>query len=275
MLYLVLKAFVPTYAAGFVGDQSALSVAANITLMHGFLPGAFTGVVPGGWSIGTEWAFYLTFPLLFAGCWKLHSLFGWKILLAPAVIVALVSAMILVHLGMANGLFWFWYDFVFNQFPIFMIGIILFFLVRDDLFRPVLGRDIPMFLIFTGIGLWILNRHFFVMLPLVSAISFVFLFNILRATSGSLGLVERIGRASYSMYIFHFVFAVFATAAILKAFPVGGAWANPAFGVALAISTAATYLVARVSERVIERRFIEFGRIVTTSHPPSQAASRG
>jgi peptidoglycan/LPS O-acetylase OafA/YrhL len=156
-----------------------------------------------------------------------------------------------------------------------MIGIILFFLVRDNLFPPVLGRDIPMFMIFTGFGLWILKGHFFVVLPLTSAISFVFLFNILRATSRSFGLVERIGRASYSMYIFHFVFAVFATAAILKVFPVSGTWANFAFGLALAISTAATYLVARVSEKFIEHGFIEFGHILTKSHSAPEAASPG
>ena len=272
--YLGLRALVPD-TAGMLGDQPAVNVAANIALVHGFLPGAFTGAVPGGWSIGTEWAFYLMFPLLFAGCWKLHSLFGWKILLVPTVIVALVSALILVDLGIANDLFWFWYDFVFNQLPIFMIGIILFFLVRDNLFQPVLGRDIPVFVIFTTIGLWVLKSHFFVLLPLISAISFVFLFNILRATSRSFGLIERIGRASYSMYIFHFVFAVFTTAAILKAFPVGAAWANSAFGAALVISTAATYLVARISEKFIEHRFIEFGRILTRSHSPPEAVSRG
>lgn len=271
--YLGLSAFVPN-TAGMLGYQPAVNVAANIALVHGFLPGAFTGVVPGGWSIGTEWAFYLVFPLLFAGCRTLHSRLGWKILLVPTAIVAVISALILVDLGIANDLFWFWYDFVFNQLPIFMIGVILFFLVRDNLFRPVLGRDIPMFVLFTVVGIWTLDKHLFALLPLVSAISFAFLFNILRATSRSLGLIEHIGRASYSMYIFHFVFAVFAATAILKAFPVGAAWANSVFGAALAISTAATYMVARVSERFIEHRFIEFGRILTRSHSRSEAASR-
>lgn len=125
-LYLGLAAFVPTYTAGWVGDRSAVSVAANIALVHGFLPTAFTGVVPGGWSIGTECAFYLLFPILFAGCMKLHRLFGWKILLVPTAIVAAASALILAHVGITKGLFYFWYDFVFNQLPIFMIGITLF-----------------------------------------------------------------------------------------------------------------------------------------------------
>jgi peptidoglycan/LPS O-acetylase OafA/YrhL len=210
------------------------------------------------------------FPLLFAGCSKLHSLFGWKVLLVPTLIVAVVSALILAHLGIANGLFYFWYDFVFNQLPVFMIGIILFFLVRDDLFQPRLGRDILIFIIFSAVGLWVLKGRLFIVLPLVSALSFIFLFNILRATSRSFGLVERIGRASYSMYIFHFVFAVFATSAILKVFPVSGIWGSVAFGGALMVSTAATYLVARGSEKFIEHRFIELGRNLTRSHSPER-----
>ncbi len=120
-----------------------------------------------------------------------------------------------------------------------------------------------MFVLASGVAIWALKRQFFIALPLASAISFIFLFNILRATSRSFGLVERIGRASYSMYIFHFVFAVFVTRAILKTVPMDGAWENFSFGAALTISTAATYLVARVSEKVIEHRFIEYGRKLT------------
>ncbi len=57
-------------ANGIVGrtlleDYSLANVAANVLLVHGFYPPANNTVVPGGWSIGTEVAFYAIFPTIF------------------------------------------------------------------------------------------------------------------------------------------------------------------------------------------------------------------
>lgn len=45
---------------------TAANLLANAAFVHGFVPGAQNGIVPGGWSIGTEMAFYAAFPLLMA-----------------------------------------------------------------------------------------------------------------------------------------------------------------------------------------------------------------
>ena len=267
--YLGLRALLPEDAGLLGSEQPAQNVLANVTLVHGFMPSAFTGVVPGGWSIGTEWAFYLIFPLLFSGCLKMQTLFGWKILLVPTGIVAAASALILAKVGISNNNFWFWYDFILNQIPVFMTGIILFFLVQANAFQPDLRRDIPMFFLISAVGIWALKMNLFIALPLVSAIAFVFLFNILRFSIRTDGLIERIGRASYSMYIFHFAAVLFAARAVAIIFPVQDTWESAAYGVALVISTIATYFVSRVSEKHIEQLFIAYGRILTKSGSPA------
>ena len=269
VFYLVLRALLPENSGLLGSEQPARNVLANIALVHGFMPSAFTGVVPGGWSIGTECAFYLMFPLLFSGCLKMQNQFGWKILLVPTGIVAAASALILAKVGISNNIFWFWYDFILNQLPVFMTGIILFFLVQREAFQPDLRRDVPMFLLFSAAGIWALKMNLFIVLPVVSAISFVFLFNILRFSILTDGLIERIGRVSYSMYIFHFAAVLFAAKAVPIIFPAQDTWQNAAYGMALVISTITTFLISRVSEKYIEQRFITYGRTLAKSSSPS------
>ena len=44
---------------------NAINIISNLTFVHGFFPPANNNIVPGGWSIGTEMAFYALFPALF------------------------------------------------------------------------------------------------------------------------------------------------------------------------------------------------------------------
>ena len=44
-------------------QPAATSILYHSFLLHGLIPSAFEQVVPGGWSIGCEWAFYLAFPM--------------------------------------------------------------------------------------------------------------------------------------------------------------------------------------------------------------------
>jgi len=117
----------------------------------------------------------------------------------------------------------------------------------------------------SAVGILALKMNLFIVLPLVSAISFVFLFNIMRFSIRTDGLLERIGRASFSMYIFHFVGVLFAAKAVSIIFPIEGDWENATYGMALVISTVATYFVAGVSKKHIEDRLIAYGRTFTKS----------
>ncbi len=262
-LFWMIKSFVPQLVKGYLGEYSGTALAANLVLLHGLQPGAFEGLVPGGWSIGTEWAFYLLFPALYPACCWLRDTWEWKVLLLLLAAMAGVAALLLAYVGMNNSIYWFWYDSIINQLPEFLVGIILFMAVQDGAFRPNLRRDVPAFLFTGALAIWVLYAHLFGALPLASAISFVFLFNILRVTSTSYGLVERIGRASYSMYVFHTVFAVCATRAILGIVAIPESLETAAFAAACGGSILATYLVGRASEKLIEHPFIALGRRLT------------
>jgi peptidoglycan/LPS O-acetylase OafA/YrhL len=180
--------------------------------------------------------------------------------LFPLAALAGAAVLLLAHVGMKNDNYWFWYDSIINQLPILLLGIILFMAVQDGAFRPNLRRDVAAFLFTGALAIWVLYARLFGALPFASAISFVFLFNILRVTSTSYGLVERIGRSSYSMYVFHTVFAVCATRAVLGSVAVPESWETAAFAAACVGSILATYLVGRASEKLIEHPFIALGR---------------
>jgi len=263
ILFFSLQSLFPQLTAGMLGDFTPANLLANVTLLHGLMPTAFTGLVPGGWSIGTEWAFYLVFPVLFVTCLKTHDMWGYRVLLLPCAILAGANILLLTRIGMANERYWFWYDSVLNQLPVFVAGILLFLAVHSGAFRPDLRRDIPAFAFTSLLAVLALKAKLFALLPPASAISFVFLFNIFRSTSTSYGLIEKIGRVSYSMYVFHTVFAVFATRSVLEIFPMPDAYENAAFGAACMVSIPLTWLVGRFSEKYIEQPFIAFGRRLT------------
>lgn len=268
--YACLTMLFPKYTAG-LANTSALSLAANLALIHSLIPETFSGAMPGGWSIGTEWTFYAIFPVLFAASQKLVAAWNWRSLVLPAMLMALASfaTAFAITGGMENESFYFWYCSLLTQIPVFLIGIILFLGMQAGDLKPSIKRDVPLFTIFSALSIWILDMRWMLLLPLSSALSFIFLFNILRVTSTRYGLIERIGRASYSMYVFHAFFAMVGTRMILKRWPVPAGWENSAFLVFLVGTVAATYGVAHLSELLVERRFIGLGQSLTKSQPLS------
>jgi peptidoglycan/LPS O-acetylase OafA/YrhL len=267
-LYAAIAWIVPRYDAG-MANTSPLSLAANLALIHGLVPKLFNGAVPGGWSIGTECAFYALFPWLFAACQTAMSRWGWRALLLPIALISTLSFALVSAItgGRENQAFYFWYCSMVTQLPVFLIGIALFMATQSGAMVPKPRRDVPLFLVASAIALWFLAERWMLLLPLASAVSFVFLFNVLRITSVRFGLIERIGRASYSMYVFHVFFAATVTRQVLQAWPVPAGWEIPAFFAFLAVTVLATYCVALLSERLIERRFIGRGQKLIRSEP--------
>lgn len=110
-------------------------VALTASFLHGWHPATINSIVPGGWSVADEVGFYVLFPFLAA------AIRGWKTALA-----AFVLAMVL-----ASGIFraaWHWRAAVWpgqpdalvapfvdlwlpTQLPVFMVGFVLFFAIRN------------------------------------------------------------------------------------------------------------------------------------------------
>jgi len=267
-LYAAAAWLFPKYDAG-LANTSPLSLATNMALIHGLVPKLFSGAVPGGWSIGTECAFYAAFPWLFAVCQRVGSTWGWRALVLPVALISITSFAIVFAItgGIENKAFYFWYCSLLTQIPVFLIGIILFLAVQSGALISSPKRDIPLFLVSSAIAIWVLAERWMLLLPLSSAVSFVFLFGILRLSSVRFGLIERIGRVSYSMYVFHAFFAATVTRMILRAWPLPAGWEFFAFFAFLAGTIIVTYGVAQLSEILVERRFIGLGQSLIKSEP--------
>jgi peptidoglycan/LPS O-acetylase OafA/YrhL len=248
---------------GFASEKQVL---ANVFLFHGFIPSANNNVVPGGWSIGTEVAFYAIFPLLFPASQYAVKRYGQRALLTlliGAIVIDYAYLDIAARFGQPISNNSFAYFSIFNQLPVFIVGIAAFHLLNEgSLQRPSYLRDLFGFSIGTACGLYLLiagTSVSYMVLPAVAAISFIFLLRLLSApVFDRARWLGRVGQLSYSVYIFHFVFAWDVGGAIVSRM---GESASPdlLFGCLFLASMAASLSVASLTERLIEKPGIALG----------------
>lgn len=114
---------------------SATDIALTVTFLNGWHPLTLTSVVPGGWSIVVEMSFYLIFPLLMLFIRNVRTaIIGF-------VLSAAVSLVIMAILWPQRASLWpgisdelvatllsLWLP---SQLPVFMIGFITYFAIRD------------------------------------------------------------------------------------------------------------------------------------------------
>jgi len=249
-----------------VVPYSLENVIANITFMHGLIPSANNNIVPGGWSIGTEMVFYLIFPLLFAfskSIAKKHFAYLFALFLSCFVFNLVVQMGIneVTHRSMhING---FRYFNIVNQLPVFVLGIITYFLHKQFAHPMLYSRSISVFgfLFFSGIAVWLLNVKGdwqAAIIPIASAISFVFLLNWLKTLSVNSRIICKVGEVSYSMYVFHFIFAWLMVPTILSKLPYVGN-SDIELLIAFLLTSILTFLVAIITQKFIEARGISIG----------------
>jgi peptidoglycan/LPS O-acetylase OafA/YrhL len=246
------------------------AITANILFIHGFVLSANNNIVPGGWSIGTEMAFYLLFPILFGlfdraykryGIISLYGLVGLSILLDIGVQLTLQQ---LFTIGLDDNSF-FYYSLI-NQLPVFLLGMTIFFhhhhKILVQLSVPI---QTAIFSTITVVGIILLpfKQYWLVatFLPVITGISFVFLLNILRELKYSNIFLTEIGRFSYSMYIFHFMFAWYLVPGIgltLKK----GILPELLLVCSIVLVTRLTFAVAKLSQKYIEAPGIWLGKVL-------------
>lgn len=273
----------PSHASTYTPFNLAL----NVLFLHGFSPSAFSGIVPGGWSISTEMTFYLMFPALFLFLKRLYQRVGlWPLYAVTAAAIGIDLAfqwevISIFGKGIENNNIL--YCSIIDQLPVFLIGMTIFFSIghgknpdakdKTQAYDPVsirrnFLRDCFGFLIFTLIGIILMHSHTLlgdknnismVFLPSASAVSFFFLLNICRVYVRKIGVLEKFGQLSFSMYIFHFVFAWWMTKMVadyLSEFV-------PhliVYVATLALTILCTYGVAVFSRVLVEDPFIDYGR---------------
>lgn len=265
-LYFFLNVVVGGLNNGTPPDAyTPMSVLANLIFVHGFVVAANNSIVPGGWSIGTEMAFYVIFPLLFSLCLMMRTKRGpgavWM-LASLTFVLCIVAIAALLHIFhpvfRVNS---FLYYNLLSQLPVFMLGIATFLQYEqrsEKLADP--GVSLMLFAILTIAAGYFLRSQNSWLLPVTAGMSFVFLLDFLRTVQPAAKLIARIGELSYSMYVFHFVFVWYAVGWVVKRIEFLGPAAMLAIiylgGVAL------TFCVALVTEAVIERHGIAVGRAI-------------
>jgi peptidoglycan/LPS O-acetylase OafA/YrhL len=248
---------------------TSFNIISNVLFFHGFYPPANTNIVLGGWSIGTEMAFYLVFPILFFIAKQLQDL--------PVIVLILFAGMLVAGdfylmqytesvFGLRMGNNGFIYYNLANQILVFMTGISLYFLERKKIMHQwTWWLDMFIFLLLSaaGIFVWKLELTYsFFFIPILAGVSFVFLYNVFRKNDHlNIGLLRKIGQLSFSMYVFHFVFAYQLTGFVAnKLFPY---LPNVVLLVVCYLAAVAmTMAVAFVTEKWIEKPGIHLGRLI-------------
>lgn len=248
----------------FPPNYTTLNIISNMIFVHGFYPSANNNIVPGGWSIGTEMAFYLLIPSLFYIFQKLKIKYGFKILFIT--LVTIIFSIYGVELYMLSQDFTiknnsFLYFNLLNQLPVFLIGIILFYWQGKSYFFK--NKSLFLFLLFTALALYLLSINIkisYIFMPLLSSLSFLFLFTLFKENHYlNRKLLRRIGELSFSIYIIHFLFAIEVSHQLEKLLnPI----LNPIMMLLFLflVTTTCSYFLALLTEKFIEKPGIALGK---------------
>lgn len=115
------------------GDATAFNIFAHFTFIFALIPSLFNTLVPGCWTVANEILFYATIPVLFTVIKKLQT--SVLLLIGGGIIGTLTwiyaSALVLTGQLDQNYIYW-WFP---NQFAVFCLGIVMFFLLKKSLFE--------------------------------------------------------------------------------------------------------------------------------------------
>lgn len=211
VFYVLLDGFSSRYWAP--NGITWIDIMENFFFLHGWTPTSINSVVPGGWSIATEMCFYIFIPFLYNTLKNIKSV-------SAAILISIISSQILnqVILKMfspyytesnnylLSSFLYFWFP---NQVPIFLFGILLFFLQREYLLvSNKNSRLFSLFFITVSIFFMYGATHLsYIPEYFIFGIAFVILGYSLSLYSNPLfvnKLICFIGNVSFSLYLWHF-----------------------------------------------------------------------
>lgn len=245
-------------------NYTFINVVSNFLFLNSFNPDGYNNIVPGGWSIGTEMFFYLCFPFIFMIYERVQKNYLFLMLPLIALIIANIY-MVLGYLVFKDVIFTslFFYGFLPNQLPVFLIGMSYYFLEKKELLRASAIISTLAFAILFACSFFIFRmlRHNTNIYIFVATLSFSFLFQSLKKAKIDFSFLSRIGQLSFSIYVFHFLFAypLSHKVSILLAGHVN------TLGVILiniTLSLLLSILVSILSEKLIEKPGINLGKML-------------
>jgi peptidoglycan/LPS O-acetylase OafA/YrhL len=263
-VYAVLFWFINDFRFPWVGPYDLFNVAANVMFVHGLIPAANNVIVPGGWSIGTEMLYYAIFPLLHIFLSPPEAKYRSFPLVLVLFCVIAINIFIQIYLlgtpfAIKNNSFS--YYLIINQLPVFLLGMMAFeFFERGRVDRGSIFF-LAGFLLFSFVSLavWSLKQPYsFMLLPILVGLSFCFLLGLFRIGKFKLGALERLGRMSYSLYIFHFLFSWYLVPFLVRPlkkyiFP------EVLLGMSFFLALALTSVIAFWAEKSVEKKWMAIG----------------
>lgn len=245
-------------------DVDSLSYLFHLTLLHGFTLDAFKSVVPGGWSIGVEFIFYILFPIIFALVINKGTKGNFILLFVLFVCLSLIqNAFFQVFIPEYSSIWKYGYWAPLNQLPVFMVGIMLYRRINQSaLIRLSIVGHAAFFILTTlgSISVWHFKIPFYVALvPMLSAFSFYHLYYIFESISFlNFRLLRRIGQLSFSMYLLHFLsIMIVVNVSFLDGLRGGGIASLFVF---YFLVVGLTMMLSIITENVIELRFVALAK---------------
>jgi peptidoglycan/LPS O-acetylase OafA/YrhL len=193
------------------------NVIANYTFLNGvYLPG-INYIPPGGWSVGVEMLFYLFIPILFK---YIDSLKKAVLLFFVTVLISIIVNQYFIHyttyyisLIWEDVSKWAFCEWLPYQFPVFVLGIILYFFNKNFVLSIKKGQIILVLSIVTYFLFSIFslnNLSPFCLIPneyIYGLIFFCFAIGVYTTNNKLIlnGFVQKLGVVSFSVYLNHFM----------------------------------------------------------------------
>ena len=245
--------------------DGTMAYASHFFLLHGFSPYWMNSIVPGGWSVGVEFMFYILCPFLFFVVkTRQHALFGFALtyLVGQVIYTWLMRNPLIPEQQMWGGYMYTWLP---TQLQVFMMGFYTYFTIVE---RKIVTKEVAFILglvVSAEFGVFPLlfsSYEAFDGLGVNALVSLIFLGLILLVKSDSTKLlsnriIRHIGIVSFSLYLVHFaVLHWLMHLGIDRPFDLPELNYGYRFLITLGIGT----LVSTLTHRGIEQPFIGFGK---------------
>jgi peptidoglycan/LPS O-acetylase OafA/YrhL len=263
LVYGVICYYVPHYNDG--KPLVVWKVLANVFYVNDFIPGTINYLPPGGWSVGVEMIFYMCLPFLFSKIKDLKAATTWFVASAVgSIILKLLIRYILIRLSVnyQKPESWFLYFWFPNQFPVFFLGIILFYALQKYVVKSV----ITTYASFAVSTILLISISYFMpvidphnILPEHIIVAMFFTINIFLLAQHNIKIFNNrftryLGEISFSLYLIHFLVIY----VLADYFPLP---ANPylSFCTFLGLTIVAGGIISKITYNNIELKGIKLG----------------